>query len=31
MHPIPRGIPILETAQEVTDEVNRAREYLASL
>lgn len=29
MHPFPRGIPILETAQEVTAEVNRAREYLA--
>lgn len=31
MHPFPRGIPILETAQEVTAEVNRAREHLAKL
>ena len=30
MHPVPRGIPILETADEVTVEINRAREYLAS-
>lgn len=29
MHPVPRGIPILETAQEVTAEINRSREYLA--
>lgn len=29
MHPFPRGIPILETAQEVTAEVNLAREYLS--
>ena len=28
MHPVPRGIPILETAQEVTAEINHAREYL---
>jgi sugar phosphate isomerase/epimerase len=28
MHPVPRGIPILETAQEVTAEINRARDYL---
>jgi sugar phosphate isomerase/epimerase len=28
MHPVPRGIPILETAQQVTDEINRARQYL---
>lgn len=28
MHPFPRGIPILETAREVTAEVNRSREYL---
>ncbi len=31
MHPFPRGIPILETAAEVTAEINRAREYLESL
>ncbi len=31
MHPVPRGIPILETAKEVTDEINRARDFLASL
>lgn len=29
MHPVPRGIPILDTAQEVTAEINRSREYLA--
>ncbi len=29
MHPVPRGIPILETAEEVTSEINRSREYLA--
>lgn len=28
MHPVPRGIPILETASEVTAEINRARNYL---
>ncbi len=28
MHPVPRGIPILETADEVTQEINRSREYL---
>ena len=28
MHPVPRGIPILETAQQVTAEINRARDYL---
>ncbi|MEJ7590211.1 MAG: TIM barrel protein [Planctomycetaceae bacterium] len=28
MHPVPRGIPILETAEEVTHEINRSREYL---
>jgi sugar phosphate isomerase/epimerase len=31
MHPVPRGIPILETAAEVTAEVNRARDYLDRL
>ena len=29
MHPVPRGIPILDTTAEVTAEVNRARDYLA--
>jgi sugar phosphate isomerase/epimerase len=28
MHPVPRGIPILETAPKVTDAINRARKYL---
>ena len=28
MHPVPRGIPILETTAEVTAEINRARAYL---
>ena len=28
MHPVPRGIPILPTAGEVTAEINRARAYL---
>ena len=31
MHPVPRGIPILDTAAEVTDEINRARRYLDEL
>ncbi|QDV26863.1 sugar phosphate isomerase/epimerase family protein [Aureliella helgolandensis] len=31
MHPVPRGIPILETAAEVTEEINRSRTYLESL
>jgi sugar phosphate isomerase/epimerase len=30
MHPVPRGIPILPTAHEVTQEMNRARTYLES-
>jgi sugar phosphate isomerase/epimerase len=29
MHPVPRGIPILDTTAEVTAEINRSREYLA--
>ncbi len=29
MHPVPRGIPILDTTAKVTEEINRAREYLA--
>ena len=28
MHPVPRGIPILETTAAVTAEINRARAYL---
>ena len=28
MHPVPRGIPILDTAAQVTAEINRARTYL---
>jgi len=28
MHPVPRGIPILETTDEVTAEINRSREYI---
>ena len=31
MHPVPRGIPILETAEEVTAEINRSRKYLSDL
>ena len=31
MHPVPRGIPILETTAEVTAEINRSRAYLAKL
>lgn len=31
MHPVPRGIPIHETADQVTVEINAAREYLAPL
>ncbi len=30
MHPVPRGIPILETVAGVTGEINRARAYLAT-
>jgi len=28
MHPVPRGVPILETAPAITAEINRARAYL---
>ena len=28
MHPVPRGIPILDTSDEVTAEINRARAYV---
>lgn len=31
MHPVPRGIPILETVSAVTDEINRSRVYLDQL
>ncbi len=31
MHPVPRGIPILETVAAVTDEINRSRVYLDQL
>jgi sugar phosphate isomerase/epimerase len=31
MHPVPRGIPILETASAVTAEINRSRDYLNNL
>ncbi len=30
MHPVPRGIPILETTTQVTEEINRAGKYLAT-
>ena len=29
MHPVPRGIPILDTTNAVTAEINRSRKYLA--
>lgn len=28
MHPVPRGVPILDTTAAVTSEINRARDYL---
>jgi len=31
MHPVPRGIPILETKEAVTAEINNARKYLDGL
>ena len=31
MHPVPRGVPILDTTAEVTAEINRARDYLEKL
>ena len=31
MHPVPRGIPILDTAADVTGEIDRARHYLDEL
>lgn len=30
MHPVPRGIPILDTTSQVTAEINRAREHLTA-
>ena len=30
MHPVPRGVPILDTTALVTKEINRARRYLDS-
>jgi len=30
MHPVPRGVPIAETTEEVTAEINRARKYLGN-
>jgi sugar phosphate isomerase/epimerase len=29
MHPVPRGIPILDETSQVTDEINRSRDYLS--
>ena len=31
MHPVPRGIPIMETAAQVTAEINRSRAYIEKL
>ncbi len=31
MHPVPRGIPIMETASAATAEINRSRDYLEKL
>lgn len=31
MHPVPRGIPILPTAAQTTEEINRSRSYLERL
>lgn len=31
MHPVPRGISILPSTSEVTDEINRSRQYLEKL
>ncbi len=28
MHPVPRGIPVMPTAKQVTDQINSSREYL---
>ena len=29
MHPVPRGIPILDTSSQITEEINRSRRYLS--
>ena len=31
MHPVPRGVPILESTESVTTEINRARDFLEKL
>ena len=31
MHPVPRGIPIMDSIESVTDEIDRARHYLDTL
>ena len=31
MHPVPRGIPILETTAAVTAEINKSRKYLEAI
>jgi sugar phosphate isomerase/epimerase len=31
MHPVPRGVPILDTTPEVTAEINRSRQHLEQL
>jgi hypothetical protein len=31
MHPVPRGVPILDTVPAITAEVNRARAYLEAV
>lgn len=30
MHPVPRGVPIMDTAVRVTEEINRGRDYFES-
>ena len=29
MHPVPRGVPILDSTEKITAEINRSRKYLA--
>ncbi len=29
MHPVPRGVPILDTSSQITEEINRSRRYLS--
>jgi len=31
MHPVPRGVPILDTTAKVTEEINVARHYLENI